>query len=278
MLSSVFSEVFIVFVNGVKKFTKDENKYEGNFIENLRSTEGIDMSKFQLVAGTAWLFAHDHLDQKIDYLFIDEAGQVPLANAIAAGTAANNIVLVGDPNQLANVNQGSHPGSSGLSSVEYILGDEKTIQPTNGIFLEKTRRLNSHICKFISEAFYDGRLSSFEQNDNRKILFKKPIFDIKSQGIHTIYSEHIGCSQKSIEEGKVIKELFNFFLEQNAYDIKNNEKKITVDDILVVTPFNVQVNYLQSILPENARVGTIDKFQGQESMIVITSMVSSSAV
>ncbi len=262
---------------GVKKFSSDESKYAGDIIENIKSTEAIDMNENQLVAGTAWLFANDHMDQKIDYLFIDEAGQVSLANAVAAGTSAKNIVLIGDPNQLANVTQASHPGSSGLSSVEYVLGDQKTIDPSKGIFLEKTRRLNSEICSFISDAFYDNRLSPLPENDNRKILFKNPIGNIESQGIHTIYADHVGCSQKSVEEGKIIKKLFNDLIAQKVREIDDTERKINIDDILIVTPFNVQVNYLQSILPEGARVGTIDKFQGQEALIVLISMVSSSA-
>ena len=263
--------------NGVKKFSKDDDKYDGSIIENIKNTESIDTSENKLIAGTSWLFSHDHMDQKLDYLFIDEAGQVALANAVAAGTAAKNIVLIGDPNQLSNVNIGHHPGKSGLSSVEYVLGDDKTVPANKGIFLEKTRRLNKQICEFVSEAFYDGRLSSFIENDNRKILFKSPIQGINSQGIHVIYSDHIGCSQKSIEEGEVIKKLFTSFLKQSQITIDGKNKPITIDDILVVTPFNVQVNFLQSILPVGARIGTIDKFQGQEASIVLISMVSSSA-
>ena len=263
--------------NGVKKYSDDDSKYNGNIIENINTTKLININESNLIAGTAWLFSNEHMDYKLDYLFIDEAGQVSLADTVAAGTAAKNIVLIGDPNQLSNVNSGIHPGKSGLSSVEYVLGEEKTVSSDKGIFLEKTRRLNEKICKFISDAFYDGRLSSYAINDNRKVVFQKPIHGIKSQGIHVIYSDHVGCSQQSTEEGEVIKEIFLSLLKQKKTTIDSKNESISIDDILVVTPFNVQVNYLQSILPKGARVGTIDKFQGQEALIVLVSMVSSSA-
>lgn len=92
-----------------------------------------------------------------------------------------------------------------------------------------------------------------------------------------IATAHEGCSQKSIEEGEIIKAKYDALLGQEFADRDGNTCSITEDDILVVTPYNVQVNYLRSILPDNAKVGTFDKFQGQEAHIVLISMVTSSA-
>ena len=117
-----------------------------------------------LIAGTAWLFADEALDQAVDVLFIDEAGQVSLGNLVAMGTAAKNIVLVGDQMQLGQPIQGSHPGESGMSVLEYLLREHATIPPERGIFLETTRRMHEDVCRFISDAVYDGRLEPHPTN------------------------------------------------------------------------------------------------------------------
>src|SRR6185437_6411514 len=104
-----------------------------------------------LFAGTAWLFAHEALDSAVDTLVIDEAGQVSLADALAMGTAARNIVLLGDPLQLAQVSQGSHPAGTGASVLEHLLGEAATVPAHMGLFLERTRRMHPDVCRFVSE-------------------------------------------------------------------------------------------------------------------------------
>ncbi len=260
---------------GVKKASNSnkETYFEGRYIKNETKTNNISLDT-NLFAGTAWLFAHEYFTDKLDYLFIDEAGQVALANVVAMSTSTKNIVLVGDQMQLGQPVQGTHPDDSGLSVLEYLLGDKSTIPIEKGIFLSETRRLRPSICKFISEAFYDGRLIAHKETVNRSLNLKN--CDLPNEGIKFIDVKHEGCSQKSIEEGNAIKEKFNQLLNQ---EISNNGvlKQVTEEDILIVTPYNVQVNYLRSILPKNARVGTVDNFQGQEAPIVIISMVTSSS-
>lgn len=261
---------------GIKKSSGDDSIYDGRFIRSENKNEKIPMDAL-LLAGTSWLFSDERFEQHLDYLFIEEAGQVSLANVVAMGTSAKNIILVGDQMQLSQPKQGVHPGDAGKSILEYLLGEHATIPPDRGIFLNKTWRLNSRICKFISQAFYDGRLEADSSNDKRLLVFHNPISGITAEGIHIIPATHANCSQKSEEEGIIIKKYYQDLIRQKFKDKNDNERDLTQEDILVVSPYNVQVNHLKSILPSDARVGTVDKFQGQEAPIVLISMVTSSA-
>jgi uncharacterized protein len=262
---------------GIKKCSNGDSVYpNGRFIRNEKKNENISLDA-QLLAGTAWLFADERFDRHLDYLFIDEAGQVSLANVIAMGTAARNIVLVGDQMQLGQPVQGVHPGDAGLSVLDFLLGGQATVSPDRGIFLNHTYRLHPIICRFISDAFYDGRLDPHPDNAKRRLVFKAPIDAITPEGIHFLPVEHTGNAQKSEEEGRAIKHYYQKLLGQQFEDGKGGCRAITPDDILVVSPYNVQVNHLKSNLPEAARVGTVDKFQGQEAPIVLVSMATSSA-
>jgi predicted RecB family nuclease len=265
-----------VIFQGVKKSSGDDSVYEGQFIHSVESNEDVGLDA-QLLAGTAWLFADERFDRHLDYLFIDEAGQVALANVIAMGTAARNIVLVGDQMQLGQPVQGVHPGDAGLSVLDFLLGGQATVSPERGIFLDHTRRLHPTICRFISDAFYDGRLSPDPGNAKRKLIFASPIVGITPEGIHFLPVEHAGCSQKCEEEGRVIKHYYQQLLGQQFREKEGSVRPMTQGDILVVSPYNVQVNHLKSILPAGARVGTVDKFQGQEAPVVLVSMATSSA-
>ena len=261
---------------GVKKSSagNPESAYSGTFIGSEDKSENISLSA-SLLAGSAWLFAHERFDQHLDYLFLDEAGQVSVANVIAMGVAARNIVLVGDQMQLGQPIRGVHPGEAGLSILDYLLGKQATVSPERGIFLNHTRRLSSSICQFVSNEFYEGRLAPADDNHKRQLQFNAPIDGISPQGIHFIPVSHAGCSQKCEEEARVIKEYFGQLLGQTFNDKDGKTRPITTNDILVVTPYNVQVNHLRSVLPAGARVGTVDKFQGQEAPVVLVSMVTS---
>src|SRR5205823_9072596 len=124
-----------------------------------------DAPRVNLLAGTAWLFAHHDFDEAglIDTLVIDEAGQVSLADALAMGTAARNVILLGDPLQLAQVSQGAHPAGTEKSVLEHLLGEHATIPPDRGVFLERTRRMHPDVCRFISEIVYDSRLDGLPE-------------------------------------------------------------------------------------------------------------------
>src|SRR6185295_19087638 len=156
---------------GLKKSSaaNPESEYAGEFIKSdsdnaTFASAGPDV---QLLAGTAWLFSRVDLDGALDYLVIDEAGQVSLADALAMGTAARNVILLGDPLQLAQVSQGVHPAGAGASVLEHLLGDAPTIPEDRGIFLERSFRMHPDVSAFISEIVYARRLHSDESAARR---------------------------------------------------------------------------------------------------------------
>ncbi|HXN07609.1 MAG TPA: TM0106 family RecB-like putative nuclease, partial [Nitrospiria bacterium] len=157
---------------GVKKSNRDDPDtwISGECIGDSFDSREILSLKPDLVAGTAWLFSRPEFDGTLDYLFIDEAGQVSLANLLAAGTSARNLILLGDQMQLGQPVMGIHPLQSGESSLEYLLQGDATISPERGIFLDTTWRMRKEICRFISEAIYDGRLRPEAGTANQRII------------------------------------------------------------------------------------------------------------
>lgn len=269
---------------GAKKSTsaKSDSCFDGEYIDDVFNNEEIWGSfggefEYRLVAGTAWLFADAGMDQQLDYIFVDEAGQVALANLVAMGTSAKNIVLLGDQMQLGQPVQGVHPGRSGESSLEYLLNGMATIPPERGIFLGTTWRMHPDVCRFISDAVYDGRLEPEPNNTKQALILNDSAHpSLIPTGIRYIPIEHDACSQRSQEEADMVLELVNSLLKQRYRDKRGIEHPMTLNDILVVAPYNMQVNLLKKVLPEGARVGTVDKFQGQEAEAVIVSMATSS--
>ena len=226
-----------------------------------------------VVGGTAFFFSRDANIQSFDWLFIDEAGQVGLANTAAMGRAARNIVLVGDPRQLPQVIQGAHPEPANLSCLEWMLGDHATIPPDRGIFLSITRRMHPKICQFISEQVYEGRLTSHPDTELQKVSGTS----LPEAGVYWMPVEHSGNSQRSDEEIIAIKTTIDKLLSGNWTDKHGETRSIKKSDVIVVAPYNAQVNALRSALPSDVRVGTVDKFQGQEAPICLVSMTASSA-
>jgi AAA domain len=266
-----------VTVRGIKKCSEDEHECDAPGITNVHDNAAVTRD-YNLVAGTAWLFARPEHDQAFSHLFIDEAGQVSLGNLVAMGVCAQNLVLVGDQMQLAQPIQGAHPGESGLSALEFLLKDYATIPPERGVFLEVTRRMHPNVCRFISEAVYEGRLRADPACADRQLaLGSDPDSALKPAGISWVPVDHQECTQRCEEEGRRIAVLFENLLRQHWREAACRERAMTVEDILVVSPYNMQVNLLQGLLPSGARVGTVDKFQGQEAPVVIVSMTASSA-
>jgi len=267
---------------GVKKSTTSngDSQFNGKYIKNVEKNDEVAFALEDgalLVAGTAWLFADEKLDQALDYLFVDEAGQVAVANLVAMGVSAKNIVLLGDQMQLGQPVQGIHPGRSGESSLEYLLKGLATIPPERGIFLKTTYRMHPDVCRFISDAVYDGRLEAEKDNGNQGLILGPDVHPVlKSAGIQYIPIEHDTCSQRSAEEAELVKLLYANLLEQRYVDKDGAANRMTGDNILVIAPYNMQVNLLKQVLPDGARVGTVDKFQGQEAEVVIVSMATSS--
>jgi superfamily I DNA and/or RNA helicase len=206
----------------------------------------------QLVAGTAWLFCRPELDSTLDYLFVDEAGQVSLADALALGTSARTLVLLGDPVQLAQVTQAIHPADSGRSVLEHLLGDDATVPEDRGLFLEHSWRMHPDVCRYVSTTFYEGRLDSRAP--------ERPC--AAGTGVRWLPVEHEGNRTSSEEEAAAI-----------AAELE--VRGLSPADVIVVAPYNAQVRLLAERLP-GIRVGTVDKFQGQEAPAVFFSMATSS--
>ena len=254
--------------------------------ELLRQCPGIVVSKSAeangrysggLVAGTAWLFSREEWAGELNHLFIDEAGQVSLANVAAMVAATENLVLIGDQMQLEQPVQGTHPGESGLSALEYYLDGHATVPIALGLFLGETRRLHPDICRFVSDLVYDGRLHAVAGNENRRIILAKSAALLKAgAGIGFSPVEHDGNTQSSEEELSRIRAIALELVGRPKVgtDGKPNGT-IKIDDLLFVAPYNMQVRRLREALPAGARVGSVDKFQGQEADVVILSMCSS---
>jgi predicted RecB family nuclease len=247
--------------------------YSGRIHQTERNDD-VQLFTASVVGGTAWLFSRVDFDASFDHLFVDEAGQVSVANIVAMATCAKNVVLVGDPMQLSQPIQGAHPGESGLSALEYLLAGHNTVSADRGIFLPVSRRMHPDVCRFISDIVYEGRLTSDEGAARQKIFGDSthPL-----SGVHLIEVSHAGNSQSSSEEVAAICHEIELLLGKKFRDRDGNERHLELSDILVVAPYNLQVNALKAALPPGARVGTVDKFQGQEAPVCIVSMTSSSA-
>jgi len=235
-----------------------------------------------VIGTTAWGFARDDMQGKFDYLFIDEAGQVPVANLIAMSRSARNLVLIGDQMQLSQPTQGSHPVESGLSILDYLLRGAATVPDDLGIFLGTTYRMHPEVNGLISHHIYEGKLEADEVTKIRTIAVprssKSPIQ--KEAGIVFVPTVHEGNTQGSDEEAQLIADLTSQligreFTPDSDHLIKHTTRPIELRDILFVAPYNHQLNKLRSILGPEARIGSVDRFQGQEAPIVFLSMCAS---
>jgi uncharacterized protein len=254
---------------GIKRGDDEESTYEGRCVTTSKDIELCRDEEVQLVAGTTWLHAREEMDSTLDYLFVDEAGQVSLADALAVGTAARNVVFLGDPLQLAQVSQGVHPGGTGCSVLEHLLGDATTIPPDRGVFLERTWRMHPAVCAFISEVVYDNRLEPAPGRERQAV-------EGVGAGIRYKPVEHAGRSQSSSEEAEAIAAELERLIGRTFTDAEAKSWLLRYEDVLVVAPYNQQVHCLRKALPGAVRVGTVDKFQGQQAPVVFYSTASSS--
>jgi uncharacterized protein len=228
----------------------------------------------QIAAGTPWLWAREEMAGKVDVLFVDEAGQMSLANVLAVSQAAASVVLLGDPQQLDQPQKGIHPPGADASALAHLLHGRPTIDEDRGLFLKDTWRLHPDVCAFISELFYEGRLVSRDENRNQR-LNTHGFLD--GTGLRFAPVEHEGNQNDSPEEVDRVVELVTGLLKDHATWCDKNGRTLplTLKDMLIVAPYNAQVAALARKLPEGARVGTVDKFQGQEAPIVFYSMTTS---
>jgi uncharacterized protein len=227
-----------------------------------------------VVAGTVWLWAREEYFEAVDVLFVEEAGQMSLANVLAASQAAKNLVLLGDPQQLEQPLKGSHPEGADISALEHLLAGAKTVPADKGLFLEKTWRLHPKLCAFTSEVFYEGRLHSREGLENQKIDGHPWL---GQSGLWFLPVRHGGNQNASPEEVEHIVALVDSLMQPTVQwiDDKDQSRPLRWDDVLIVSPYNAQVSDLWKRVPR-ARVGTVDKFQGQQAPVVIYSMATSS--
>jgi uncharacterized protein len=252
-----------------RKKGEGEDAYEDQFVDCSNKNADLLDPELQLLAGTAWLFARDELDGHVDTLFVDEAGQVALADAIAVGTAARNLVFLGDPNQLPQVSQGTHPPGADASVLAHLLGADRTVRPDMGIFLADTWRLRPEVNEFISTTFYEGRLRPAPRALERELA--------AGHGIRFLDVEHAANRVASPEEAEAIACEIELLLGSGFRD-GANERPLEPGDIVVVAPYNAHVRRLRTSIPDEAiRIGTVDKFQGQEAPVVFYSMGSSTS-
>ena len=225
-----------------------------------------------LLAGTSWLFARPGLEGPVDTLLIDEAGQVSLADALAVGTSATNLVLLGDPQQLAQVAQGGHPEETAVSALGHLLGEERTMPADRGLFIDVSRRMHPDVCRFVSEISYGGELHSLPECGNQAVTSG----GLNGAGLRAFMVEHAGNRRESVEEAQLIAEQVALLGGGTVTRSDGVIQSIQDAGVMVVTPYNSQVRALRERLPEWVDVGTVDKFQGREAAVVFFSMATSS--
>ncbi|MCK9897533.1 TM0106 family RecB-like putative nuclease [Frankia sp. AgB32] len=227
-----------------------------------------------LVGDTAWAFANPALAAvPFDVLIIDEAGQFALADTLAVSGAARNLVLLGDPQQLPQVVAGIHPDGADASALSHLLGDAEVIPPEFGYFLDRTRRLHPAVCEPVSALSYRGRLRAHPVAATRGV-------DGVPAGLYLHDVEHEGNGTRSDEEAAAVCAAVRRLVGRTLADATGS-RPLTGADVLVVAPYNRQVRAVDRALAEGGltgvRVGTVDRFQGQEAAVVVTTLTTSSA-
>ena len=236
----------------------------------------INADDVNVVAGTAWLFARDEMADTLDVLFVDEAGQMSLANAVAVSRAARSIVLLGDPQQLAQPGKGTHPDGAGASALGHLLGEHQTVPENLGLFLDTTHRMHPAVCHFISEVSYEGRLHSEPLLERQRVNGAGDSL-LNGSGLRFVPVEHAGDRSASTDEARCVAQLVDALVGATWIDKRGVEAVLELQNVVIVAPYNAQVACLREQLPEGARIGTVDKFQGQEAAVAIYTMATSSA-
>ena len=228
-----------------------------------------------VIGGTAWDFANPNRvpPSSLDLLVIDEAGQFCLANTIAVAPAAANLLLLGDPQQLPQVSQGTHPEPVDGSALGWLVEGHRTLPPARGYFLDCTHRMHPAVCAPVSVLAYEGRLQSYSELTAARRLSGYP------PGVHVVRVRHEGNAIESPEEAETIVDHITRLIGA-AWTTEDGTRPLTPADVLVLAPYNAQVLLLRRHLADAGfgavRVGTVDKFQGAEAPVAIISMTASS--
>jgi predicted RecB family nuclease len=251
----------------------EDSAFRVQSVDNDEALALLDAGRVDVLGGTAWLWARPELAKKVDVLFVDEAGQMSLANALAVARAAKGLVLLGDPQQLEQPIKGLHPEGVGVSALQHLLGEHKTMPEERGVFLPETWRFGPALCRFTSEVFYEGKLRPTQEVDlERQRLAGGPI---EGAGLFVCEVAHHGNRNASDEEVAVVARLVDRLLAPGSTwtDRDGGTKPLTRADVLVVAPYNAHVSGLAERLP--VEVGTVDRFQGREAPVVIYAMATS---
>lgn len=251
------------------------------FTDHAEAITAITDGSIQVLGGTVWLWSPVDAEASVDTLLIDEAGQVSLAYAVAASAAAReSLILLGDPQQLAQVSQGIHPEGAGASALEHVLRGERVMPEARGLFIDRTRRMHDRITSFVSDAFYLGKLGVDPDLhlDRQEILGPG---EPAGSGVRVFDVNHAGNDSDSPEEAKVVAELVEGLIGRLWVDNEGVERPMTADDVMIVTPYNAQIREVRNALERanlhGVPVGTVDRFQGGEAAIVIYTTATSSA-
>jgi len=251
--------------------------------------EALANGTLHVVGGTAWLWSSSALAGSVDVLLVDEAGQFSLANAVAVSPAGRSLVLLGDPQQLDQPLKGSHPPGAERSALAHLLAGaageppHATMPPGRGLFIERTWRLHPAICAYTSELFYASRLRPIEGLERQAIAPGRAGARVEGSGIRWLPVEHAGNAIESIEEADAIVAVVRDLLHGGARWTNRDGigAALRLEDVVIVAPYNAHVDRIRSTLEAagfaRARVGTVDKFQGQEAPLSIYAMGSSSA-
>ena len=276
-----------VSVRAIRKIEKDETVQISWRYDAAESNEEVmhrlHAGSVDVAAGTAWLWARGEFEEQLDTLFVDEAGQMSLANVVAISGAARNLVLLGDPQQLSQVKKGAHPEGVDVSALEFVLGGSAVIDPRLGVFLPETHRLHPDVTAFTSEVFYEGKLRAAPETAGQDLAAPG---GLSRTGSRWFPVSHRGNHNSSTEEADLVAQLYADVLQGTWTNQRGEEQPLTPAAVLVVAPYNAQVELLAERLAPVARaapfgagdprVGTVDKIQGQEAALVIYSLATSS--
>lgn len=233
-----------------------------------------------LFGGTVW----DYVSERrvpagsLDVLVVDEAGQFSLTNTVAAARAARSVLLLGDPQQLPQVSTGVHPYPVDVSALGWLSDGAAALDPRFGYFLGESWRMDSALCERVSWLSYDGALASAAATAGRALQGVAP-------GVVSYPVEHAGCSVRSVQEAQAVVDCVRELLGREWVPAAGAEPRpLAAEDCIVVAAYNAQVDCvrealiaagLANSLGAGVRVGTVDKFQGQEAAVVLVSLASS---
>jgi predicted RecB family nuclease len=271
-------------VRAIRKLEKGEEPDPAWTYATTRSNQDVanDLASgaAQVAAGTTWLWSRHELEDRVDTLFVDEAGQLSLANVIAVSGSARNVVLLGDPQQLSQVKKGAHPDGVDVSALEFALDGGAVIDPTRGLFLPETHRLHPDVNRFTSEVFYERQLHAAPETSRQALQAPGAL---TATGTRWFAVHHEGNRNSSQEEAALVADLYRNLLLGSWTDQHGEQHRLDPRAVLVVAPYNAQVELLTETLGPiaaerggTARVGTVDKIQGQQAAVVLYSLATSS--